>query len=360
MNASMSIERVVVAISAIAILLSLVLAYFVSQYWLAFAAIVALNLSQSAFTGYCPVAYVLKKVGMTPATRSSNQVESRECCGNPRRAAALSAILRSSIQPRWFMHFNRRDRTQDSRQRHACYAVGSRTCESQALKVLILGGTGFIGPHFVDALTAGGHKITLFNRGKRDPEVKPGIEQLLGDRNGQIDTLKGRDWDVVIDNSGYTPSQVKATAELLKDHVREIHLHLQHRRVRRLRQGRRRRGLQARRAQGPTTEVVNGETYGGLKVLCEKVVETTYGKRATIIRPTYIAGPATTPIGLPTGRSAYPRAARCSRRVRPAIRFSTSTCATSRASSAPVSRRMWTASSTVRTAGRRHHGIAAR
>ncbi|HWN47134.1 MAG TPA: DUF2892 domain-containing protein [Steroidobacteraceae bacterium] len=62
----MSIERVVVAISAIAILLSLVLAYFVSQYWLAFAAIVALNLSQSAFTGYCPVAYVLKKVGMTP------------------------------------------------------------------------------------------------------------------------------------------------------------------------------------------------------------------------------------------------------------------------------------------------------
>jgi hypothetical protein len=63
---AMSIERVVVAISAIAILLSLVLAYFVSQYWLAFAAIVALNLSQSAFTGYCPVAYVLKKVGMTP------------------------------------------------------------------------------------------------------------------------------------------------------------------------------------------------------------------------------------------------------------------------------------------------------
>ena len=62
----MSIERVVVAISAFAILISLALAYFVSQYWLAFAAIVALNLSQSAFTGYCPVAYVIKKVRMTP------------------------------------------------------------------------------------------------------------------------------------------------------------------------------------------------------------------------------------------------------------------------------------------------------
>ena len=53
--------------------------------------------------------------------------------------------------------------------------------------MLILGGTGFIGPHFVRALTAGGHKITLFNRGKRDPEVKAGIEQLLGDRNGQVE-----------------------------------------------------------------------------------------------------------------------------------------------------------------------------
>jgi len=63
----MSIERVVVALSGLAILLSLGLAYFVSQYWLAFAAIVALNLSQSAFTGYCPVAYVLEKAGMKPA-----------------------------------------------------------------------------------------------------------------------------------------------------------------------------------------------------------------------------------------------------------------------------------------------------
>ena len=97
---------------------------------------------------------------------------------------------------------------------------GPLFAKSKPKTVLILGGTGFIGPHFVDALTAGGHKITLFNRGKRDPEVKPGIEQLLGDRNGQIDTLKGRDWDVVIDNSGYTPGQVKATAELLKEHVR--------------------------------------------------------------------------------------------------------------------------------------------
>ena len=158
-------------------------------------------------------------------------------------------------------------------------------------KVLILGGTGFIGPHFVDALIIGGHKVTLFNRGKRDPDVREGVEQLLGDRNGQIDSLKGRGWDVVIDNSGYTPSQVKATSELLKDHVRKyifissIAVYADFAKA----------GIdedyKLAELKDPTTEVVNGETYGALKVLCEKVVETTYDKRAVIIRPTYIAGP---------------------------------------------------------------------
>ena len=189
------------------------------------------------------------------------------------------------------MQFNRRDALKIAGGATLATLVDSAFAKPKTLKVLILGGTGFIGPHFVDALTAGGHKITLFNRGKRDPEVKPGIEQLLGDRNGQIDALKGRDWDVVIDNSGYTPSQVKATAELLKDHVKRyifissIAVYADFAKA----------GVdedyKLAELKDPTTEVVNGETYGGLKVLCEKVIETTYGKRATIIRPTYIAGP---------------------------------------------------------------------
>jgi 2'-hydroxyisoflavone reductase len=198
------------------------------------------------------------------------------------------------------MHFNRRDALNIFGSVTLAALVNPALAKARTLKVLILGGTGFIGPHFVDALTAGGHKITLFNRGKRDPEVKPGIEQLLGDRNGQIDSLKGRDWDVVIDNSGYTPSQVKATAELLKDHVRRyifissIAVYADFAKA----------GVDEAyklvELKDPTTEVVNGETYGGLKVLCEKVVETTYGKRATIMRPTYIAGP-----GDPTDRFTY-------------------------------------------------------
>jgi 2'-hydroxyisoflavone reductase len=163
--------------------------------------------------------------------------------------------------------------------------------KAKSLRVLILGGTGFIGPHFVDALTAGGHKITLFNRGKRDPEAKPGVEQLLGDRNGQIEALGGRDWDVVIDNSGYTPKQVKATADLLEDRVQQyifissiaVYADFKIPNVD--------EDYKLAELKGTDLDTVNGESYGPLKVLAEKVVEETYGKRATIIRPTYIAGP---------------------------------------------------------------------
>jgi 2'-hydroxyisoflavone reductase len=189
------------------------------------------------------------------------------------------------------MKFKRRDALKVLGGAALATLINPAFAKAKPLKVLILGGTGFIGPHFVDALTAGGHKITLFNRGKRDPEARPGIEQLLGDRNGQIDTLKGRGWDVVIDNSGYTPTQVRLSGELLKDHVKQyifissIAVYADFAKA----------GIdedyKLAVLKDPTTEVVNGETYGALKVLCEKVVETTYGKRGTIIRPTYIAGP---------------------------------------------------------------------
>ncbi len=163
--------------------------------------------------------------------------------------------------------------------------------KSKPKKVLILGGTGFIGPHFVDALLANNHKITLFNRGKLDPEAKPRIEQLIGDRNGDLESLEGRDWDVVIDNSGYTPKQVRATAELLKGHVGQyifissVAVYADFRKP----------GITEdyplAQLEDPTADNVTGETYGGLKVLAEKVVEEIYGRDATIIRPTYIAGP---------------------------------------------------------------------
>ncbi len=188
------------------------------------------------------------------------------------------------------MKMNRRDAIKAG---SALWVAGFGVAHARAkpLRVLILGGTGFIGPHFVNALTAGGHQVTLFNRGKRDPEAKQGVEQLLGDRNGQLDALKGRDWDVVVDNSGYTPGQVQLSTDLLRKHskhyifissiavydnfgnppIDEAH--------------------KLAAIGNMRTDKLEGDNYGPLKVLCEAVVEQAYGKHANIIRPTYICGP---------------------------------------------------------------------
>jgi 2'-hydroxyisoflavone reductase len=190
------------------------------------------------------------------------------------------------------MQINRRDWLKLSGAAAAASLIGSQSqARSRPLKVLILGGTGFIGPHFVRVLGDAGHTISLFNRGKRDPEVKPGVEQLLGDRNGQIDALKGREWDVVIDNSGYTPKQVRATAELLKGHVKRyifissVAVYADFKKA----------GIDEDYPlavlKGTDMDTVTGESYGALKVLCEKVVTEVFGKNATHIRPSYIAGP---------------------------------------------------------------------
>lgn len=174
----------------------------------------------------------------------------------------------------------------------AATAVGGRTfAQNQKLRVLILGGTGFLGPHFVEALQAGGHQLTLFNRGKSNPGLFKNLETLIGDRDGKLDALQGRDWDVVIDDSGYVPRQVKLTANLLEDRVRHyifvssISVYGAFPKP----------GLDEddKVATPPDAKVeeVNGETYAGLKAGCEQVVESTYGSRCTIVRPHYVVGP---------------------------------------------------------------------
>src|SRR3989442_8647404 len=88
------------------------------------------------------------------------------------------------------------------------------------LRILILGGTGFTGPYQVRYALSRGHKVTTFNRGKTHPgELPTEVEQLIGDRNGQLDALKNRQWDVAIDNPTTLPAWVRDTAQVLKGNV---------------------------------------------------------------------------------------------------------------------------------------------
>ncbi len=159
------------------------------------------------------------------------------------------------------------------------------------LKLLILGGTAFLGPHTIAAARARGHDVTLFNRGKTNPELFPDLEKLRGDRDGDLGALVGRTWDAVIDTSGYVPRHVRLSAELLAPSVAHylfistISVYHDYSTI-----GMDESAPIATLAD-PTTEQVTGETYGALKALCEKAALDAMPGGATIIRPGLIVGP---------------------------------------------------------------------
>ena len=162
--------------------------------------------------------------------------------------------------------------------------------EAKAKTLLILGGTGFIGPHLTQAAQRLGWKVTHFNRGKRDPDGVPGVETLIGDRNGQLDALRGRKWDVLVDNSGYVPKFVKMSSDLLAPNVgycvfvSSISAYASFEKPND-------ESSPTGKLADPNTEEVTGETYGPMKALCEQYVRDAFGKRAAIVRPANIVGP---------------------------------------------------------------------
>lgn len=168
------------------------------------------------------------------------------------------------------------------------------------MKLLILGGTVFLGRHLVEAALARGHEVTLFNRGQHNAELFPQVEKLRGDRNGDLHSLQGRTWDAVIDTCGYVPRIVRASAELLKDSVNHytfissISVYADFRRA----------NMNETYPVGTladeSVEEVNGDTYGPLKALCEQAVERALPGRALNIRPGLIVGPYD-----PTDRFSY-------------------------------------------------------
>ena len=166
------------------------------------------------------------------------------------------------------------------------------------LKLLFLGGTGFIGPHMVRYAMYRGHAVTLFNRGRTAPDLFPGAESLIGDRDGKLDALKGGRWDAVIDNSGYVPRHVRDSAALLREAVGR-YLFISTGSVYQFDQDEIDEDSPLLPIDDPASEDVN-KYYGPLKVLCESAVREAYGQRASIARLHVVAGP-----GDPTDRFTY-------------------------------------------------------
>jgi 2'-hydroxyisoflavone reductase len=164
-------------------------------------------------------------------------------------------------------------------------------------KILVLGGTGFLGPAFVAAAQARGHSLTLFNRGKTRPELFPNVEKLRGDRDPKkeegLKALEGKKWDAVLDTSGYYPRMVQASAELLAPNVQQyIFISSISAYASDETPYEDESGPPAKLAD-PTVETMgtNFENYGGLKRLCEEAAEKALPGRVANIRPGYIVGP---------------------------------------------------------------------
>ena len=167
------------------------------------------------------------------------------------------------------------------------------------LRILILGGTGFTGPDQVRYALSRGHKVTVFNRGKTHPGVLPeGVEQLTGDRNGQLDALKGRQWDVCIDNPTTLPIWVRDAAQVLKGNVdRYIFISTISVYADADKGPDENAPLQKYDGPDPYKETLQAmvasgyKTYGPLKALSEQEAEKWYPEKTLVIRPGLIVGP---------------------------------------------------------------------
>lgn len=170
-------------------------------------------------------------------------------------------------------------------------AQGQSASPGGPLSILILGGTGFIGPHMVREALRRGHSVSLFNRGRTNSELFPDLELFTGDRNNGLNSLEGHNWDVVVDNSGYVPRHVADSARLLNNaaahyvYVSTISVYGDF--------------SQSIDEESPLAtiedesyEEVTNESYGPLKALCEQRAAQEFGAdRLTVLRPTYICGP---------------------------------------------------------------------
>lgn len=166
------------------------------------------------------------------------------------------------------------------------------------MRLLLLGGPRFLGRGVTDAALSAGHEVTFFNRGRTNPELYPEVERIVGDRADDLEALRGRSWDAVVDTCGYVPDVVRASAEALAGSgvycfVSSISVYADFSRP--------------TDEESPVAELgdlpddtVTDESYGALKALCEDAVRDVFGSRAIVVRPGLIVGPHD-----PTGRFTY-------------------------------------------------------
>jgi 2'-hydroxyisoflavone reductase len=167
------------------------------------------------------------------------------------------------------------------------------------VKLLVLGGTQFVGRACVEAALALGHAVTLFHRGRTNPDLFPAAEHVHGDRDGGLEPLAGRTWDACLDTCGYVPRVVAQSVDLLHDAVGRyafvstisVYADFREPAV---------EGGRLAELDDPTGEEITGGTYGGLKVLCEREVERAFGERSLVVRPGFVVGAHD-----PTGRFTY-------------------------------------------------------
>ncbi len=156
--------------------------------------------------------------------------------------------------------------------------------------LLILGGTGFIGPHLTREAQHAGWTVTHFNRGKSAADGVPGVETLIGDRKGELDALKGRRWDAMVDDTGYIPKYVRQSSALLAPAVgyglfiSSISAYASF--------------AKPNDEDSPTGKLVNIQeeqvtdtSYGPMKALCEQYSMEAFKGRMSVVRPGYIVGP---------------------------------------------------------------------
>lgn len=192
------------------------------------------------------------------------------------KAAALGALLGVAPHVAQAMHAHRR-------------ADGGAPAP---MRLLVLGGTGFIGPHLVRHAVSRGHTVSIFTRGRQSAELPVGVERLIGDRNGELGALEGRSWDAVVDDSATNPEWVALSTALLKPSVGQYlftsstgvyYPYLQ-------------TGIsESTPVRRAVTDPNDGsESFGVRKAQCEELVLAAFGDRGTIVRPTYIVGPGDT------------------------------------------------------------------